>query len=327
MKIKINKRLNISVNKLKNNINKISINTILKNILNTIQKAINKLKIHSKHISNETNNHNYEKEMLEFEKCLKKYYNNLEKTVITNDSHVKRRKQLKKEKCNSFKMMKPYYFILSGMLVILSFSMYFNYNGYNNLNNENYIQMQQGIEAINSNNFQEESVNNSDTRNDEKTESKEIKSSDYIEKQVNIGPVTIANKPELDFIMPLNNEIVKEYSTNELLYSITLDEWRTHDGIDIKGNMGESVISSESGIIKKIYADSLYGNTVVISHEDEYTTVYSNVVSNLKEGEKITKGSVVGTLDNSAIIESLDEPHLHFMMLHKDVVIDPLSKI
>ena len=40
-------------------------------------------------------------------------------------------------------------------------------------------------------------------------------------------------KKELNFVMPVEGEIVKDFAQDNLIYSNTLEEWTTHTGIDI----------------------------------------------------------------------------------------------
>ena len=39
------------------------------------------------------------------------------------------------------------------------------------------------------------------------------------------------------YLLPLNSNVQKDYSDGDMVYSETMDDWRTHNGIDISGNM------------------------------------------------------------------------------------------
>ena len=132
-------------------------------------------------------------------------------------------------------------------------------------------------------------------------------------------------KEELKFVKPVEGEIVKEFAKEKLVYSETLKEWITHNGIDIKAEKKTIVKASEKGTVKSIKNDPRYGITVVIEHEEGYVTVYSNLLTAefVKEEEKVERGQTIGTVGNTAAFEISDEPHLHFEMLKENEYIDP----
>ena len=130
---------------------------------------------------------------------------------------------------------------------------------------------------------------------------------------------------ELAFQKPVEGEIVREFAQENLVYSETLEEWVTHDGIDIKADKTTVVKAAEAGVVKSIKNDPRYGLTIVIEHDDTYQTVYSNLLTSefVVEGETVEKGQSIGTVGNSAVFEIADEPHLHFEILKDSIAIDP----
>ena len=127
------------------------------------------------------------------------------------------------------------------------------------------------------------------------------------------------------FSMPVEGDVIKEYAKDKLGYSDTLKEWVTHAGIDIKADKTTIVKASEEGKIKSIKNDPRYGLTVVIEHNNGYSTVYSNLLTAefVTAGENVKKGQTIGTVGNTATFEISDESHLHFEILKDNVQIDP----
>ena len=134
-------------------------------------------------------------------------------------------------------------------------------------------------------------------------------------------------KKELSFEKPVEGEIVREYAKDSLIYSDTLQEWTTHTGIDIKADKTTVVKASEAGTIKSIKNDPRYGLTIVIEHDGQYQTIYSNLLTSefVVEGEKVEKGQAIGTVGNTAVFEIADEPHLHFEIWKDSLPIDPTT--
>lgn len=132
-------------------------------------------------------------------------------------------------------------------------------------------------------------------------------------------------KKELVFAYPVEGEILREFSMDELIYSETLDEWTVHQGLDIKAERTTVVKAAEAGTVVAIKNDPRYGLTVIIEHEDGYKTIYSNLLTTefVVEDEKVEKGQSIGTVGNSAVFEIADEPHLHFEMLKDNEYVDP----
>lgn len=127
------------------------------------------------------------------------------------------------------------------------------------------------------------------------------------------------------FGVPVEGEVIKEYAKDKLVYSDTLKEWVTHAGIDIKSEKTTIVKASEEGTVKSIKNDPRYGLTVVIEHNNGFSTVYSNLLTAefVTAGESVKKGQTIGTVGNTATFEISDESHLHFEILKDNVQIDP----
>ena len=132
-------------------------------------------------------------------------------------------------------------------------------------------------------------------------------------------------KKETTFIKPTEGEIICEYAKDNLIYSETLKEWVTHMAIDIKADKTSVIKSAAEGNVKSIVNDPRYGLTIVISHDEGYETVYSNLLTAefVVEGEEVTQGQTIGTVGNTAAFESSMECHLHFELLKDGEYLDP----
>ena len=130
---------------------------------------------------------------------------------------------------------------------------------------------------------------------------------------------------ELAFQKPVDGDIIKEFAKDNLLFSQTLQEWTVHTGIDIKAEKTTVVKSAEAGTVKSIKNDPRYGLTIVVSHDNGFETVYSNLLTSefVVEGEKVDKGQSLGTVGNTAAFEVADDSHLHFEILKYSVQVDP----
>ena len=90
---------------------------------------------------------------------------------------------------------------------------------------------------------------------------------------------------------------------NERLNTVTLNY-----GIDIAVKGEQNVLSVAEGIVSAIDWIPGYGSIVIITHRDEFRTVYGHVSDiNVKEGERVKGGSSIGKVN-----ESLEGKILHF---------------
>ena len=136
---------------------------------------------------------------------------------------------------------------------------------------------------------------------------------------------TAPAKTTISLSLPVDGEIVKEFSQEELLYSETLNQWMTHGGIDLAAAEGTEVKAAMAGTVESAESDGLMGYTVVIKHNDDYRTVYSNLAETdtVKAGDVVAEGQVIGTVGKTAISESLEESHLHFELLQGETRENP----
>lgn len=135
----------------------------------------------------------------------------------------------------------------------------------------------------------------------------------------------VVQEKKLEFSLPVDGKVIKQFSTSDLLYSKTLDDWRMHLGIDIAAPIGTEVFACESGRVEEIYDDEEVGATVTIRHNERFVTRYSNLALShiVTVGEQVSKGQKIGVVGDSAMYEILDEAHLHFSMSDNGALIDP----
>ncbi|MBQ6116970.1 MAG: peptidoglycan DD-metalloendopeptidase family protein [Oscillospiraceae bacterium] len=126
-------------------------------------------------------------------------------------------------------------------------------------------------------------------------------------------------------VSPLDGTTVTVFSLTELMYDETMADWRTHDGLDIQAGEGDVVKTAANGTVTVVAEDELMGTTVVISHSDGYTTLYSSLQENppVEVGQIVRAGETIGYVGSTAAAESSMGPHLHFSVSRDGERIDP----
>jgi lipoprotein NlpD len=96
-----------------------------------------------------------------------------------------------------------------------------------------------------------------------------------------------------------------------------------HKGIDIKGNLGESVHAANSGRV--VYAGSGlvgYGELLIIKHSDRYLSAYGhNSKLLVKEGELVKVGQKIAEMGDTGT----DKVKLHFEIRQDGKPLNPLT--
>lgn len=118
--------------------------------------------------------------------------------------------------------------------------------------------------------------------------------------------------------------VIQPYSKGELVKNKTLNVWRTHDAVDLKGERDSAVTAVSDGVVTTIGTDPLWGGFVEIKHPDGCISSYSGVSAekSLKKGANVKGGQKLGTLSDIPAEISM-EPHLHFAIKKNGAYLDP----
>lgn len=127
------------------------------------------------------------------------------------------------------------------------------------------------------------------------------------------------------FDMPVNGTIIKEYVSAGVVYNQTLGVYTGHKAIDFAAEEGTNVVACYDGTIESVTSGKLEGTTVIIDHGNGLKTVYNSieVSEELKAGDLIKRGSILGTVSTNNRKEFKDGAHLHFEVLENGVKVDP----
>jgi murein DD-endopeptidase MepM/ murein hydrolase activator NlpD len=99
---------------------------------------------------------------------------------------------------------------------------------------------------------------------------------------------------------------------------------KMHRGIDFKAPIGTPVVATADGVVETVKFDkSGYGKHIVVKHDDHYKTLYAQLSKmNVKEGEAIKKGQIIGEVGSSGASTG---PHLHYEVIKDGAYQNPES--
>ena len=123
-----------------------------------------------------------------------------------------------------------------------------------------------------------------------------------------------APRTPLKTVSPLQGQTLAVYAMDSLTYNQTTRDWRVHNGVDIAAEAGSAVCAAADGEVYSVYEDEALGMTVVIRHQDGYTTRYASLAEgvSVQPGQQVKAGETIGTVGNTALMESAIGDHLHF---------------
>ena len=144
--------------------------------------------------------------------------------------------------------------------------------------------------------------------------------------QPSTQPSTVPGvKKPLKVVSPVSGEEIFGYSMEALSYNQTTRDWRTHNGIDLAAEAGAEVHAAADGEVYSVTREDSLGHTVVIRHDDGYTTGYSCLAEEIpvQPGDKVVMGDTIGYAGESAVTEATLGSHVHFSVSRYEEPMDP----
>ena len=86
--------------------------------------------------------------------------------------------------------------------------------------------------------------------------------------------------------------------------------WRKHNGTDMAGPLGTSIVATADGVVTFAGRQSGYGRLIKIRHKQGFETFYAHLHRiNVKAGQKVSRGDKIGAMGNSGRSTGV---HLHY---------------
>lgn len=130
-----------------------------------------------------------------------------------------------------------------------------------------------------------------------------------------------------DFISPLAGTVSRAHSLDVPSFSVTMNDYRTHCGVDIASSLGTPVRAAADGEIGEIWEDPMMGTCLSILHSGGAVSVYKNLAPELPDGiaagAAVKAGETVGAVGESALIELGESGHLHYELQIDGAAADP----
>lgn len=129
--------------------------------------------------------------------------------------------------------------------------------------------------------------------------------------------------PDTNLLMPVEGVSVRRVANT---WSVPRPGGRRHQGQDIFARKGTPVVSATRGIVVRMGANNLGGNTVGVVGSGGRMYYYAHLDSyadDLSIGDEVRPGSVIGYVGNTGNARNTP-PHLHFGVYTTAGAINPL---
>lgn len=134
---------------------------------------------------------------------------------------------------------------------------------------------------------------------------------------------------EMNLILPVTGTVQKGFSGDSLVKSLTMRDWRVHNGIDITAAVGTEVLAATDGTVTDIFFDDAMGISIRVDHGNGSEALYQNLSTDTKVevGQAVKKGDCISGVGDTASCEIKDTPHLHFVLLVNGKAVNPMDYI
>ncbi len=140
-------------------------------------------------------------------------------------------------------------------------------------------------------------------------------------------PTTSTDADITSFSLPVAEAIVgMDFSVDQFVFSETLNQWQTHNGVDFVTDTPTAVMSIGEGTVESVITDDvLMGGTVVVDHGNNVKSYYKSLATDIpvKAGDKVDAKSTLGMTSMSAYSEYKEGVHLHLEMTVDGELVDP----
>lgn len=138
-------------------------------------------------------------------------------------------------------------------------------------------------------------------------------------------PVTTTEADRsVHYYFPLGSSFSKAFSHDEIVKNNTTGDWRTHNGADIEGSLGDRVNAIADGTVTALENDVLWGICITIDHNNGITAKYCGLEkgSTVKPGDEVKAQDKIGALGEIPV-EKADGTHLHLEIFKGDERVSP----
>ena len=133
------------------------------------------------------------------------------------------------------------------------------------------------------------------------------------------------------FAIPISGEftVSKSYADDKLQWNQTANQWQGFKAMNLQAEMGTNIVATYAGTVTEVSTNAMNGTVVKIQHKDNLMTVYSGLdpTVDVKKGDYVEKGQVIGKFGDTLKLESKDGPTLRIEVYKDGKKVNPADYI
>lgn len=145
------------------------------------------------------------------------------------------------------------------------------------------------------------------------------------------GKVVDSDAELPDFGSPASGAVIVSFSDVTPVFSVTMNDYRVHCGVDVAAESGSAVSASADGVIGAIWDDPMMGKCISVVHSggavSTYKGVYDILPDGIAEGSWVNAGDVIAAVGDTALAEVGEESHVHYELSIGGNAVDPCDYI
>lgn len=130
-------------------------------------------------------------------------------------------------------------------------------------------------------------------------------------------------------LLPVSGTLLAAHDLDVPVWSNTMEDYRTHCGLDIAAEPGASVCAAADGTVAQVWVDPMMGQCISVKHAGDCLTVYRNLSTvlpvGIEAGVDVRAGQLIANVGESAMVEIAEEPHVHFEVMIGDSYVNPID--
>jgi murein DD-endopeptidase MepM/ murein hydrolase activator NlpD len=97
---------------------------------------------------------------------------------------------------------------------------------------------------------------------------------------------------------------------------------RFHAAVDLAAPLGTPVRAANDGRATSLGFNQVYGNYIIVSHDDGYQTMYAHLDrTRIRQGARVARGGLIGDVGSTGLSTGA---HLHFAVFKNGRAVNPL---
>ena len=120
-------------------------------------------------------------------------------------------------------------------------------------------------------------------------------------------------------IAPLNGSITSSFGIRKNPFS---DKYQFHKGVDLGAGIDTPIKAAANGKVIKHGWFGVFGNVVIIEHENGFITVYAHCKEvKVRKGNKVNQGEIIALNGQTGYATG---PHCHYEVRNNNIAVNPL---